>query len=81
MFKFSLVLATAVCALFPNVAAAAPTRDYSAKLMVTGEVCIRPTSTRAVERFGIRLGQVRCASPADWSAAGLRLTLDGQRLG
>ena len=80
MIKFGLVFATAVCALFPNVAAASPAPGYSAKLMPSGQVCIRPTSRGEVRRLGVPLGQTRCQLPARWAADGLGVELGGARI-
>lgn len=81
MIKFSLILATAVCALFPTVAAgASPAPGYSAKLMPSGQVCVRPTTTNQVRRLGVPLGQTRCQLPARWAADGLGVELGGARI-
>lgn len=83
MIKFSLAIATAVCALFPNVVAAeaaSPTRGYQAKLMPSGQVCIRTTASSEVRRLGVPLGQTRCQLPARWAADGLGVELGGTRI-
>ena len=83
MIKLGFAVATAVCALFPNVALAKAQpagRGYVAQLRSSGHVCLRATTDAEAARLGMPVRATRCHLPADWAALGLRIEVNGVRV-